>query len=170
MSKAKFIYVFALYGGMRGTEASIVGSVIFAFFYIIAPAIVLGFANEMTQYMFSKTVVIVVPALIFIGVLGSLVPGVVGGCLLSTLLYPDVQKKEKIDFVVSLKGFVVGLLAGLSLWLLFLKLELNIVLDMEDNLFVFYSAIGILSSSISGCWAAMKLFKDGIGIIKDVRR
>ena len=171
MSRGNSIFTFALYGSLRGAEASVVGSTIFAFFYIIVPAIVLGLENNYAQYMFSRTIVIIIPALLFVGILGSIIPSVIGGYLLSVLLYSDVMKKEEMDIVVKIKGFAVGFAAGLFLWWLFSwKFKLDTILDIDRNLFIFYSIAGLLSTSIGGVWASVRLFKDGLKILKDTGR
>jgi len=165
-SKLRSYYIFSLYGGMRGVEGSFIGSLIFAIFWIFAPLFVLGFANEMTQYVFSRTIVVIIPALIVLGFMASLVPGVLGGILLSVLLHNDVLENTKLQTVI-LKGFLVGAIAGFLLWWTVWTFDpLNPPISVDRSLFVYYSITGVLSTSAGGVWAAVKISKDGVEVVK----
>jgi hypothetical protein len=159
-AKLRSYYVFSLYGAMRGVEGAFIGSVIFTIFWILAPLLVLGLSHEMTQYVFSRMLIILIPASIFLGLIASLVPGVVGGILLSSLLHNDLLEDAKRQ-VVILKGFIVGISTGFLMWWILWKLDpLNPPLSIERNLFVYYSITGILSTAVGGVRAAVKLAKD----------
>ncbi|MBL8100243.1 MAG: hypothetical protein JNK81_13755 [Anaerolineales bacterium] len=166
-TKLRSYYVFSLYGAMRGLQGSFVGSVIFAVFWILGPLLVLGFSDEMTQYIFSPTIVVIVPGLIFVGLIGSIVPGVIGGILLSVLLHNNLL--QDINYkVIVLKGSSIGVLVGFLMWWVLWTFDpLNPPISIDRSLFVYYSITGILSTASGAVWAAMKLVKDSNYVLKD---
>ncbi len=168
-AKIRSYYVFSLYGGMRGAEGAFVGSAIFAIFWILGPLFILGLTNEMTQYVFSRTIVVIVPALIFVGVLASLIPSVIGGVLLSGLLHNDLLADTKHQ-IITMKGSFVGALIGfLLLWTMWTFDPLNPPISIDRNLFIYYSITGIFSAAIGGSWTARKLAKDSSYALKENR-
>jgi hypothetical protein len=166
-AKLRSYYVFSLYGGMRGAEGAFVGATIFAALWILAPLLVLGYSNETTQFVLSRRIIILIPGLLIIGLMASIVPGVVGGVLLSALSHNNFLKDSK-NHIVVLKGFFVGALSGFLLWWFVWSLEpLNPPISIEKNLFVYYSITGILSAAAGGVWAARKLAQDSNYVLKD---
>jgi hypothetical protein len=166
-AKLRSYYVFSLYGGMRGVGGAFIGSVTFAIFWILGPLLVLGFSDEMTQYIFSRTIVIIVPALIIVGLISSIIPGVIGGILLSVLLHNNLL--QDIDHkIIVLKGSIVGALEGFLMWrVVWMFNPLSLPLSINRSLFTYYSITGILSAMVAGAWTAMKVAKDGNYVLKD---
>lgn len=166
-AKLRSYYVFSLYGAMRGVEGAFIGSVIFAVFWILAPLLVLGLSDEMTQYVFSRMFIILVPASIFLGLMASVIPGVIGGILLSALLHNNLLEDTQRQIVI-LKGSIVGTSVGFLMWWILWTFDpLNPPISIERNLFIYYSITGILSATAGGVQAAIKLAKDSNYVLKD---
>jgi hypothetical protein len=120
----------------------------------------------MTRYVFSSTIVVIIPGLLFIGAITSLVPGVVGGAILAILIHNDLIRdiNHKIIFI---KGCFIGGLTGLLLWKIVWMFEpLNPPLSIDQSLFIYYSVTGVISASIGGAWVTRKLLKDGKPMLK----
>jgi hypothetical protein len=157
----RFFLVFLLKVIMRGIQAVVMGSAIFTF--------VVSLIFLFLLYPYSSPTITSwipwIPIVFVVGVMFSVIPGILGGILLVGSLYRDSLKGALKSKKSLYKGLFIGSFTSIFVILpfeIFFFGGLKYPMHMDNNgiLYILFPLITIIITSSVGGWAGMQLSKD----------